>query len=214
MVRRAESRVRDALGTSPAPLPWAVSTLRARLGTAATQGQLAAELARLGVGTPPVAELLTWLAGPYLPVPNQPAWVATQPKQLQARTVACLAADGGVRRLIDVETELVDLGVRTEHIGPWLAASGAVVVHDVVVSMNGPLVDVVERILDAHGSARTAEQIAADLTGGGRDEEPAALATSLRARTLLPHFERSRGPGVVGGQRAPGRTPGSGPPRS
>jgi hypothetical protein len=41
LVRRAELRVREGLATSSAPLPWVVSTLRTRLGTAATQRQVA-----------------------------------------------------------------------------------------------------------------------------------------------------------------------------
>ena len=58
LVRRAESRVREGLATSPAPLPWVVSTLRTRLGTAATQRQVASELDRLAAGKPLVRELV------------------------------------------------------------------------------------------------------------------------------------------------------------
>ncbi len=181
LVRRAESRVRAALRTAPAPLPWAVSTLRTRLGAATTMDDVVTELAKLGAARSPEAELVAWLAGPYLPVPGHPGWVSTQPKQLMERTAACLAADGGVRRLVDLEAELADLGVRVDHLVPWLHASAATVVHDVVVSIDGPLVDVVERLLDAHGAARTAEQITADLTSCGRAVEPAVLASALRA---------------------------------
>ena len=182
LVRRAESRVRAALETSPAPLPWAVSTLRTRLGAAATEDEVTRELARLGAGKTPEAELLTWLAGPYSPVPNHSGWVSTHPRQLVGRTADCLTADGGIRLLVDVEAELADLGLRADQIGPWLRASGAIVVHDVVVSMSGPLADVVERVLDAYGTARTAEEIAVDLASCGRAEEPAVLADALRAR--------------------------------
>ena len=168
-------------GTAPAPLPWAVSTLRTRLGAATTMDDVVTELAKLGAARSPEAELVAWLAGPYLPVPGHPGWVSTQPKQLMERTAACLAADGGVRRLVDLEAELADLGVHVDHLVPWLHASAATVVHDVVVSIDGPLVDVVERLLDAHGAARTAEQITADLTSCGRAVEPAVLASALRA---------------------------------
>jgi hypothetical protein len=201
LVRRAELRVREGLATSSAPLPWVVSTLRTRLGTAATQRQVASELDRLAAGKPFVRELVTWLAGPYFPVPNRPGWVATQPKGLIARTAACLASDGGVRRLVDVETELADLGVRPDHLEAWLRASSATVVHDVVVSTSGPLADVVVRILDAHGAARSREEIAADLATAGRTPEPPVLESALRARRFthssdgavsLVEWERSR----------------------
>ena len=182
LVRRAELRVREGLATSPAPLPWVVSTLRTRLGTLATQRQVASELDRLAARKPFVRELVTWLAGPYLPVPNRPGWVATQPKELVARTAAGLASDGGVRRLVDVETELADLGVRPDHFAAWLQASSATVVHDVVVSTSGPLADVVLRILDAHGAARSREEIAADLAAAGRTTEAPVLESALRAR--------------------------------
>ncbi len=206
LVRRAESRVRAALETSPAPLPWVVATLRCRLGTAATEDQVAVELARLAAGKPPVGELITWLAGPYSPVPGRPGWVATEPKQLVARTAACLAADGGVRRLLDVETELADLGVHADRLRPWLRAGGATVVHDVVVSMSGSLADVIERVLDAHGQERTAEEIAVDLGSGNRVEAPAALASALHAAPFHPFPHRNRRPGRLGSRKTPGST--------
>lgn len=179
LVRRAESRVRQAFDASRAPLPWTVSTLGARLGAVARRDEVAAELDRLGAGKAPAAELLVWLAGPYSAVPGRPGWVATQPKQLVARTSVCLGGDGGVRRLVDVELELADLNIRAEYLVPWLRASGAAVVHDVVVSVSGPLADVVERLLDAHGAARTTDEIATDLAGAGRVVQPAALAGAL-----------------------------------
>ena len=191
VVRRSESRVRDALAGAPAPLPWAVATLRTRLGTVATAEELATELGRLGAGKPPVAALLAWLAGPYLPVAAHPGWVAAQPKELVARTADCLAADGGVRPAVDVETELVHLGVRPQRVTSWLGANSAVVIHDVVVSVSGPLAEVAERVLDAHGSPRTAEQIAADLARGGRCGGPGLLAGALRQRRFT---QSAKGP--------------------
>ena len=196
LVRRAEARVRQALTAAPAPLPWFVSTLRSRLGAVATAEQLRAELDRVGAHKPPAPELLGWLAGPYSSVPDRPGWVAVQCQDVAARTAACLAQDGGVRRLVDIEAELADLadlGIATRYLEPWLRACGAAVVHDVAVPMNGPLADVVERLLDAYGTARTSEEIAADLAGCGRAVEPAALAKVVGNRR---RFARSTAGGV------------------
>jgi hypothetical protein len=98
------------------------------------------------------------------------------------RTTSCLGADGGVRRLVDVEAELADVGIRTDQLVPWLLACGGAVVHDLAVLVSGPLAEVVERLLDAHGSARTAGQIAADLASGGRAVDEAMLASVLGNR--------------------------------
>jgi hypothetical protein len=193
LVRQAEARVRQALPASPAPLPWLVSTLRSRLGAIAPAEQVEAELDRFGARKPPAPELLGWLAGPYSPVPDRPGWVAAQPHDVAARTAACLAEDGGVRRLVDMEAELADLGIATRYLVPWLRACGAAVVHDVAVPVNGPLADVVERLLDAYGTARTSEEIAADLAGCGRAVEPAALAKVVGNRR---RFARSTAGGV------------------
>jgi hypothetical protein len=193
LTRRAEARVRDALGTSPAPLRWAVSTLRARLGAVAPAGQLSAELDRLGAAEPPVPELLAWLAGPYHPVPGPPGWVATNPSEALARTASCLAEDGGVRRLIDVRAELADLGITGANLEPWLRTRGAAMVHDVAVSVRGPLGDVVERLLDAHGTARSPEEIGAELAECGRAVDATTLAGPLGNRR---RFARTAAGGV------------------
>jgi hypothetical protein len=182
IVRQAESRVREALAASPGPLPWLVSTAGRRLGAVTTEVVANAALARLGVSESPAAELVLWLAGPYHRVPGCPGWLATDPKLVAARTSACLAADGGIGRLVDVEAELVEVGVRADQLALWLRACGAVVIHDVVVSVTGPLPDVVERILDAHGAPRTLEEIAADIAWGGRVMDGKALDGAIRGR--------------------------------
>jgi len=182
LVRRAEQRVRRCLPTAPPPLPWSVSALANRLGGLALVGQMEEELERLGACTAPAAPLFAWLAGPYYPVPGRPEWVATDPKAALARTATALAEDGGTRRLVDLEAELVDLQLTAASLMPWLRANGAIIVHDLVVSVNGTLGAVLERLLDAHGTPRTPDQLLADLAAGGRRLVPTALARVLRER--------------------------------
>ncbi|MGH9107006.1 MAG: hypothetical protein ACRDZX_14480, partial [Acidimicrobiales bacterium] len=192
LVRQAESRVRAALAGAPPPLPWAVAAVRSQLGTVATQEQLATVLAGVGARKAPAGALIAWLAGPYTALPGRPGWVGAQPPQpaeLLVRTVRCLAADGGVRRLEEVEAELADLGVSPGNFVGWLATNGAAVVHDLSVSVNGALAGAVERLLDAHGAPRSPDQLAADLVAGGRHADPEALASALRA----PRFARPPG---------------------
>jgi hypothetical protein len=186
IIRRAEDRVTAALTTSSGALPWAVRVLRSRLGTVTTEEHLTASLAGLGAVKSPAAELTRWLAGPWSPVTRRPGWVAVEPTKVVAPTVTCLGADGGVRRLADVEAELADSGIHSEQLDAWLAAAGATVVHDVVVSVTGPLADAVERLLDAHGTARTVQEISADLAEGGRLAVPTALKGTLRQRRFAP----------------------------
>jgi hypothetical protein len=186
LVARAEARVRKALEAARGPLPWYVSTLRSRLGAVGPALQLQAELARLGAVQAPAPELLAWLAGPYRPVTGRAGWVAVEPKRAVGATAECLAADGGVRRLADVEAELAELGIRPGNLVPWLSSGGAVVVHDLVVSLSGPVGEVAERLVDAHGTARNLGEIAADLSSGGRPVDEAVLARALGGR----RFER------------------------
>ena len=140
-------------------MPWLVSALRSRLGAVAQAEQVGAELDRLGAREPPVAELLAWLAGPYLRLKERPAWLSCANAPVVARTAACLNEDGGVRRLADVQAELADVEISAGNFRLWLQANGSALVHNLAVSAKGPLADVVERLLDAHGEARTLEQI-------------------------------------------------------
>jgi hypothetical protein len=179
LVRRSESRVRGALTTAPAPLPWLVSALRSRLGAVARAEQVSVELGRLGARKPPVGKLLTWLAGPYLPLKERPAWLSSNKAPVVARTAACLDQDGGVRRLADIRAELADVGITASNFRPWLQANGAVLVHDLAVSAKGSLADVVERLLDAHGEACTPEQIRGEITAGERQVDALDLARVL-----------------------------------
>jgi hypothetical protein len=192
LVRRSESRIRGALATAPAPLPWLVSALRSRLGAVAPAEQVGAELDRLGAGEPPAAALLAWLAGPYLPLKERPAWLSSTKAPVVARTAACLNEDGGVRQLADIEAELVDVGISAGNFRPWLRANGAVVVRDLAVSARGPLADVVERLLDAHGEARTLEQITTDLAAGERHVDAEDLARVLGGRRRFTRSSRGQ----------------------
>jgi hypothetical protein len=184
IVGRGGSKVRRALVDAPAPWPWLVSTLRARLGPITTEGDLADALGRLGVDPASTeAALGGWLAGPYEDVPGHPGWLAIEAGLLLAKTGRCLSADGGVRRLVDVEAEMADLAelgqVAGDRLEAWLRECGAVVIHDLVVSTAGPLAGVVERVLDAHGTARSPEEIAAEITAGGRAVTAEDLAPTL-----------------------------------
>ena len=177
---RAEARVRDALGTAPFATRWLVASLARRLGPVAAEERAVRTLGRLGVGDPRgdpgAADLALFLAGPYHEVAGRPGWLATDPRSLVATTTAGLQADGGVRPLADLAGELAAAGVRPDELEAWLASSGAAVAHELAVQATGPLADVVERILDAHGSARSADDLAADLARAGRAVDPCTLA--------------------------------------
>jgi hypothetical protein len=183
ITHRVDARLRAGLSAAPASLRWLVGSLGRRLGPVATVGHLEATLARLGVEGS-ASELLVWLAGPYRPVPARTGWLAIDPATIVARSAACLSADGGVRRLADVEAEL---GLDPELGGSWLRACGATVIHDLAVLVTGPLAGVVERILDAHGRTLAAPAIASAISDGGRTPAAPALHRALRA----PRFRRS-----------------------
>ncbi len=179
---RAEARVRAALAASPAPVPWVVSAVGRWLGAVTTQAEAHAVLAAQGIGGGQTAELALWLAGPYQAAPGRPDWLAIDGKDVIARTAAFVSCDGGVRRLVDAEAELGEVGVRTEQVVPWLRACGATVVEDVVVSVTGPLADVVERVLDAHGLPLAVAEIAGCVTEGGRELPITAYEAAARGR--------------------------------
>ncbi len=187
IVGRGGPKVRQALVGAPAPWPWVVSSLRVRLGPITTEGELADAFGRLGLDPASTeAALAGWLAGPYEDVPGHPGWLAIEAALLPARTGHCLSTDGGVRRLVDVESEMADLAELGQAAGDrlqaWLRACGAVVIHDLVVSTAGPLAGVVERVLDAHGTARSPEEIAREVTAGGRAVTAEDLAPTLRGQ--------------------------------
>ncbi len=193
IVQSAERQVRAALIESPAPLPWAVRSFRRQLGAVTTGEQLSRALAGLGARKSPAAELLPWLAGPYCAVPRHAGWLAVEPRRLITSTRDCLAADGGVRRLVDVQAELADLEIEARQLVCWLQANGVTVIHELAVFVGGPLPDAIERVLDAHGASRTPEQIAAELAAGGRTIQPGALAAALRQR----RFARAGNRGIA-----------------
>ena len=134
------------------------------------------------------------------PVGRGRAWTAGQPD------LDCLAWDGGVRRLADVNDELADLGITREQLPAWLAANGATVVHNLAVLVTGPLADAVERIVDAHGMARTSEEIEADLVAGGRLVQHAALARAVRGRRFTRSATGAVGLSVWGPEVEEGRS--------
>lgn len=182
LVERAEARVRADAQSAPVPLPWLVAYLRRRLGRLTNEEAARSALEGLGVDEPRTCRLALWLAGPYHAVPDRPGWLALAPKEVLAHTSGCLGADGGVRRVSDVSTELAEVGIGADWLPQWLQANRAVVVHDVVVSALGQLGDVVERILDAYGTARTEADIAQDLTLAGRPVATELIGSVTRSR--------------------------------
>ena len=178
IVHRFDGKLRAALAAAPGPLPWLASRLAARLGPVATVQQADAAVDRLGLAGA-AADAMVWLAGPYRPVSSPSGWLAVEPQAIVARTAACLAADGGVRRMFDVEAEL---DLTPDQARSWLGACGATVICDLAVSLSGRLVVVVERILDAHGRPLTQAEIAACLADGGREATEGALAAVLRKK--------------------------------
>ena len=188
IVRRATHRMRAARERAPGPLAWAAGTLRGRLGPVTTAELAATWTAHLGAGTTPAAELLAWLAGPYLPMAGRPGWLALEPVWTVGRTVQSLAADGGVRRITDVEAELHDVGILPDQFQEWLVANGAALVHGLAVLVSGPLAEAVERLLDAHARPRTLDSLSVELAAAGRVVAPADLERATRG----PRFARAR----------------------
>ncbi len=209
----AGRRVRAPLNQVGGPLPWTARALRDRLGPLTTEAALAGTLRDLGASGGQAAPLLRWLAGPYLPVPRRPGWMAVEPRRVAARTAGCLAAEGGVRRFVDVESDLADLGIRPGVLKRWLAALGAPVIHDLVVLVEGPLPEALERILDARGTPRTVDQLVADLAAGGRVVDDGRLTTALRGRRFARAAKGAIGLAAWGSdERRPDERPGA-PPR-
>ena len=138
-------------------------------------------------------------------------WLSCANAPVVARTAACLNEDGGVRRLADVQAELADVEISAGNFRLWLQANGSALVHNLAVSAKGPLADVVERLLDAHGEARTLEQITGDIAGGrapGRRRRPGT--GGRRPPAVHPVLPWARGPGVVGARKGPSRSEGAG----
>jgi hypothetical protein len=207
---RAEARVRAALALSPRSLRWLVANTRRRLGAVATADDTLRVFAEHGIGRRDLSTgaLLLWLTGPYEPAPDQPGWLAIDGRRLLARTMECLAADGGVRRLVDVEAELADLAVAPQQLEPWVRACGAAVVEELSVLVRGRLTDALERVLDAHGRPLTPDEIVACLAQGGVVIDAASAGKTLRAR----RFRRTEGNKVaLRDWGDPGLTPGQPP---
>jgi hypothetical protein len=179
MAHRSGARIRAALEGSAGLAPWLVATVRGTLGPVVGEERAEAVLRRFGVGGMG-AQLVLWLAGPYRPVPSKPDWLALEPKSIASTTASVLAGDGGVRRLVDVESELEMSG---DDARSWLRACGGHVVHDLVLLVTGSLADVAERILDALGQRLTAAELTATLAEAGRaTTEPAILAAARSPR--------------------------------
>jgi hypothetical protein len=117
-----------------------------------------------------------------MPLPDRPGWSTVESRAVVLQTKTALTADGGIRRLADVNADLADLEVDGQQLVLWLGANGATVIHDLAVVVGGPLADAVERVLEAHGGPRTEDEIAADLADGGRTVNPSSIRVAIRQR--------------------------------
>ena len=207
---RAAAQLREELAAAPAPLGWLVQRVGRSLGRVATRRTAEDELARHGLGpvasdgvasepaalggttsepaaldraSSEAAALVLWLAGPFEPVARCPGWIGVRPNEVVARTKELLSEDGGVVSLAAISGALRALGVNDGAVTPWLEACGGVVVDDdVAVSLSGPLVDVLERLIDAHGRALRADECHELLGRAGRRVAQGEVERALRGR--------------------------------
>ena len=168
---RAEDRLRAA-GGSPGLLGWLGDAFRTRLGDLASHGRIEALAERLGLHpSEPSVRLLVWLAGPYEPIRDASGWRARDPVALRLATQAALDADGGVRPLAEVLTELRRAGFESPELRGWVVSQG-VETAGLLLSRHGTASDLLERVLDAVGHPMTVGEVA-DLVGSG-DLQPLA----------------------------------------
>ena len=197
---RAAAQLREELAAAPAPLGWLVQRVGRSLGRVATRRTAEDELARHGLGpvasdgvapepaaldraSSEAAALVLWLAGPFEPVARCPGWIGVRPNEVVARTKELLSEDGGVVSLAAISGALRALGVNDGAVTPWLEACGGVVVDDdVAFSLSGPLVDVLERLIDAHGRALRADECHELLGRAGRRVAQGEVERALRGR--------------------------------
>lgn len=182
---RAADRIRAASAEAAPGLDDGIAALRERLGAVAPVSEADRVTVDVGAGpTSTTAGLLAlWLAGPYRPVPSAPGWLALDPQGIGRRTRRRLSEDGGVRLAAEMREELAALGVVGTHRDGWIAACGAVVVEDMVVSTAGSAGTVLERLLFATGRACTPAELAA--RAGGVLDETEARSVLARDRRFL-----------------------------
>jgi hypothetical protein len=201
---RAAERVRAAADEGPECVAGLIAEVRAVLGVAVPATEAGALLAELGAGplAAAPAQLALWLAGPYRPVRAMGGWLAIEPDGLVTSTKQMLGEDGGVRLARQVGDELAALGVVEGHRDAWLAACGALLADDMVVSTAGAPGDVVERLLFAAGTPLTAAELGSLLPGG-----PDHAAAALRRDTRFAPSEERAGAFGLAEWRAPAAPP-------
>ncbi len=166
----------DGVASEPAALGGTTSEPAALDGASS-------EAAALDRASSEAAALVLWLAGPFEPVARCPGWIGVRPNEVVARTKELLSEDGGVVSLAAISGALRALGVNDGAVTPWLEACGGVVVDDdVAVSLSGPLVDVLERLIDAHGRALRADECHELLGRAGRRVAQGEVERALRGR--------------------------------
>lgn len=163
MVRRSRERVRIAGAGAPEPVQRLVTAIRDGLGAVAPIDDIPRVFAEVLPGPLDRTSelLLLWLAGPYRAETLGRGWVGADPDQLRAQTRLALNQDGGARLAVEVRDELAALGVLERHRDAWLAAVGAVMVDDMVVSTHGTAAATIERLLFAVGRPTSIAEVQA-----------------------------------------------------
>lgn len=159
--RGAERRVRAAIDHGPSVRAEAES-IAVELGEVTTIEEVGALLAERHLRPSPDVRslLLIWLAGPYLPIPGHPGWIAMEPPELVEENRRVLHEDGGVRSVEHVEDDLTALGMSPRLVDAWLERQPVRRVDDLVVALSGSSAQRLERALAACGRAMSTIELA------------------------------------------------------
>ena len=159
--RGAERRVSAAIEPGSSVRAEAAS-VAVELGEVTTVEEVCSLLAERGLPPPPDVRslLLIWVAGPYLPIPDHPGWIAVEPPELVEENRRVLHEDGGVRSVEHLEDDLTALGMSPRLVDAWLERQPVRRVDDLVVALSGSPAQRLERALAACGRAMSTTELA------------------------------------------------------